>query len=99
VQNRPIFRRIDLFTLKHGIDPRPQTGLFSQLDKEPERFVRDAILRIIEVNAYGFHSETLTAVGIVREQITKVQSLEMLEVCFERFPGPTFRDWGEGPLF
>jgi hypothetical protein len=99
VQNRPVFRRIDLFTLKHGIDPRSQTGLFSQLDKEPERFVRNAILRVIEVNAYGFHGETLTAVGIVREQITKVQSLEMLEVHFECFPGPTFRDRGKGPLF
>ena len=73
VQNGPLLRDVDLLALEHGIDASPQAGLLRQLQKEPECFVGDAVLRIVEIDADCLSCQALLALGIVREELPKMQ--------------------------
>jgi hypothetical protein len=53
--------------MKHGFDACSQAGLFSQLKEKLERFARNTVLRIIEINARSLRSETHPALGIIGE--------------------------------
>jgi hypothetical protein len=72
VQNGTIFGDVDPFTLEHRVDPSSQAGLLSQLKEERERLRCNSILRVIEVETDSVYGETLTARGVIREQITKM---------------------------
>ena len=51
VQDRALFRDVDLVSAKHGVDPRSQSRFLGQFEEELEGFVGDAILRVIEEEA------------------------------------------------
>src|SRR5262245_24751650 len=44
VQDRALFRSVDLLSLEHGFDPRPQIRFFGESHKEFHRLVSDSIL-------------------------------------------------------
>ena len=44
-----------------------QAGFFRQLEKQLERLVGDAVLRVVEKQADGFDRQPFTAFGIIRE--------------------------------
>jgi hypothetical protein len=89
VQDRSVFRDIDLFASKHGIDTRPQAAFFRQLKEEFESFVGDAILRVIEVEADCLRGQALAALGIVRKELSQMQFSDFLAVSFESLPSGT----------
>ncbi len=70
---RPVFRDVDLVTPEHGVDALAQAAFLGQLQEELEGFVRDAVLRVIEVDARGLSRQTLAAVGIIREELAEMQ--------------------------
>ena len=86
VQHRPLLRDVDLVAAKHGIDPRAQARLLGQLQQQLQRFVGDAILRVIEVNPYCLSRQSLPALGVVGEQLAQVKLLDLLVVCSQGFP-------------
>jgi len=90
MQDRSLFRDIDLLAPEHGIDSRLQTGFFGQLNQKLESFVRDSIFRIIQIDAQGFYCQTLAALGIIRKEIAEMCLLDALIVIFESFPGWAF---------
>ena len=51
---------------------RPDSSARSK--KQLERFVGDAIFRVIQVNAGGLRGHALAAPGIIREEVPQVQS-------------------------
>ena len=73
VQDGPLLGDVDLLAAKHGVDPLAQAGFLGQLKQQLERFVGDAILRVIEVNARGLGCHALAALGIIREQLAEMR--------------------------
>ena len=49
MQNGPVFGNVDFLTSEHGVDPRSQIRFLRQLHQQVQRFVGDAVLRVIEV--------------------------------------------------
>ena len=86
MQDGPLLGDVDLFAPEHGVDAGPQAGLLRQLQKEPERFVGDAVLRVVEVDAGGLNGHPLPALGIVREKLPKMQGPDFLVMGFEGLP-------------
>jgi hypothetical protein len=72
MQHSAVFGDIDLFAAKHRVDPRAQTAFFRQLQQKLQRFIGDAIFRIIEVKANCFQRQTFTALGIVGEELAQM---------------------------
>src|SRR5262249_59140447 len=46
VQDRAVFRDIDLLTTEHGVDPGTQVAFLRQLQEEFEGFIGDAMLGV-----------------------------------------------------
>ena len=61
VQDGAVFRDVDLLAAEHGVDPAAQAGFLRQLQKELERFVGDAVLRVIEEDARRLGRHPLAA--------------------------------------
>ena len=72
VQDGSIFRDVDLLAPEHGVDPGSQVAFFRQLPEEFEGFVRDAILRIIEVETNRLDRHVFAAFWIIREEVPEM---------------------------
>jgi len=86
MQDRSLFRNVDLLAPKHRIDSRLQTGFFGKLNQKLESFIRDSILRIIQIDAQSLYGQTLAALGIIRKETAEMCLLDALIVIFESFP-------------
>ncbi len=60
MQYRPLLRRVDLVAAKHCRDTARQTARFGECEKQAQRLIGDAILRIVEIESGGLGGETLT---------------------------------------
>ena len=60
---------------------------FGEVQQQIERFIGDAVLRIIEVNPRRLDRETLASLGVFREQLAHMQPLDLAVVRGERIPG------------
>ena len=49
VQDGAVLGDVDVLAGEHRVDPLPQPRLLGQRDKQPERLVRDPVLRVVEV--------------------------------------------------
>ena len=87
MQDRAVLRDVDLFTPEHGVDPRLQIGILGQSQEQLEGLVGDAILRVIEEDAQVLCRHPLAALGIIREQLSKVQIPDLLMVSCQCLPG------------
>ena len=90
VQGGPIFGGVDLLAPEHGVDPRAQAGLLRQIEKQLERFVADAILRVVQENASGLGGHPLSASGIIREEVSQMSVTHRLLMIFEALPRRPF---------
>jgi hypothetical protein len=52
------------------------------LEKEPQSFAGDAILRVIEVNTGGFCLHAFAALRVLCEKLTEVQVADLFIVGF-----------------
>jgi hypothetical protein len=98
MQHGPVFGPVNLVAPEHGVDPLPQPGFLRKLEEELDRLARDAILRVIEVNARRFGRQTLAALRVIREQISQMQPAGLFTMNFEVLPGgplleTSIREW------
>jgi hypothetical protein len=61
MQDRSIFRDVNLLAPEHRIDPRPQTAFLRQLKKKLNRLFGDSVFRIIEINTSRLDREAVPA--------------------------------------
>ena len=87
VQHGAIFGDVDLLAAEHRLDPRLQSGFLRQLQQQLERFVGDAVLRVIQEQSGGLEGHSLPALGIGGEQFLEVQAFDFPVMRRERFPG------------
>ena len=87
MQHGSIFRDVDFLATEHGLDPRPQTGFIRQLQQQFDRFVCDAILRVIQKKPGGLGGHALTALWVGGEQFSQMQPFDFLVMRRECLPG------------
>ena len=93
MQDGPLFGNVDLVSAKHGINTGPQTGFLGQLQEEFERFIGDAVLGVIEVDADRLGGKALSAFGVVREELSEVHLSDHWEMGFECLPRRALSEW------
>src|SRR5579884_1518865 len=86
MQHGAVFRHSDLVAAKHGVNVLAQTALFSKLNQKPQRFAGDPVLRVVKINADGFLRKALAAFRIIGKKRAQMNVLDLLIVCFQRFP-------------
>jgi hypothetical protein len=86
VEDGPVLRDVDLLAAEHGVDPGAQAAFLRQLQKEFERFLGNAILGVIEVDANRLGGHALAAFGIIREKLPEMQFPDLPMVGFKGLP-------------
>src|SRR5215831_2760056 len=89
----PALRDVDLLAAKHGVDPGTQAAFRRQLQKELKSFLRDAMLRVIEVDAHRLGGHALAAFGILREEVPEMPLPDRPVVGFQGLPGWACSKW------
>jgi hypothetical protein len=74
-----VFGAIDLLAPKHGIDPHAQPGFLRQSQEDLDRFIGNAVLGAIEVNACRFGRHACAT--------PQVSSKEFSEILLADLPG------------
>ena len=80
MQDRALFRDVDLLPAKHGVDPLAQAGLLRQLQQQLQGLVGDAVLGIIEEDADCLGGKTLAALRVVGEQLAQMDFTDLFVV-------------------
>src|SRR5262249_35970270 len=73
----------------HGVDSLSQPAFLGEPQKQHERFVGKAVLRVIEKYSGGFSRQPLATLGIFGKELPQVDTANLRIVCFERLPGGT----------
>ena len=82
VQHRAILGRVDLVAAKHRVDALAQAaGVGQRRSSRRSVSSRDAVLRIVEIEAGGFGGEALAALGIVGEQLAQMRAAHLVGMC------------------
>ena len=68
MQHRAVLGDVDLLAAEHGVDAAAQAGFLGQLQKQLQRFVGDAVLRVVEEEARGLGRHPLAALGVIGEK-------------------------------
>ena len=89
VQHGAVFREIDFLATEHRRNPPAHIGFLGQLEQQLESLVRDAILRIIQVEARRLGRQALTAFWVIGKQFPEMQTSNLLVVGGEGFPSRT----------
>ena len=87
VQHGAVFRDVDFLAAEHRVDLRAQTGFLGQLQQQLERLVRDAVFGIIQKKSGGLGGQSFAAFGVVGEQFSQMQFLDLFAVRGEGLPG------------
>ena len=78
VQHGAVFRDVDFLAAEHRVDPPAQPGFLGQLDQQLERFVGDAVLRVIQKQPGRLGGQALAAfrvIGWVAELARKITAV------------------------
>src|SRR4029077_3501348 len=80
VKDGALLGEINFVSTKHGVDSGSQARFLGQLEEELERFVGDAVLRIVQENAHRLGGHSLSTFGVFSEQLPQMQSADLLVV-------------------
>jgi hypothetical protein len=72
MQDRALLGYVDLLPAEHRVDAGSQTGFLGELKKEPEAFIDNPVLGVIEMQAHGVERQTLTPPGIICKKLSQV---------------------------
>ena len=86
VQYRAIFGQVNLFSGKHRVDPPAKVPRLCQLNQQRDRFSRDSILRVVQIELRRFDRHRLSATRIIGKQPTQMNVLDRCVVIRESFP-------------
>ena len=78
VEHRAVLGDVDLLAPEHRVDAAAQTALLGKLQEQPQRLVRDAVLRVIEEEPRALGGETLSSLGIVSEELAQPEDAGFL---------------------
>ena len=92
-------RHIDRVAPKHGIDALTQTRFLGEAQQQLHGFVGDAILGIIEIESCRLGHQSLAALGILIEELAKMQALDRLAMGLERSPSRALAQCDRSHLF
>src|SRR5262249_38728503 len=87
MQDRTLFRYVDLLPAEHRLHPGPNSGLLGELNEELHGFIGDAILRVVEIEARGLDGQALTASGIICKEFPEMQLADLFVMRLEGLPG------------
>ena len=87
VQDGAVFREVDFLAAEHGRDPSAQIGFLGQLNQKFKRFVGNAVLRVIQVEADRLGCQTIAAFRVIGEQFSQMQPLQLFVMVGESLPG------------
>jgi hypothetical protein len=86
VEDSPLLRDVDLFAAEHGVDLAVQIDFIRQREEQRQRLVRDALLRVIEVDPVRLDRHRLPALRIGRKEIAQHRAGLRLPVGIQRPP-------------
>src|SRR5216683_4286854 len=86
MEDRAILRNVNLVPQKHSLDAFAQARILSQCQEQPQRLIRDAVLRVVQVDASGFEREALAAPRVISEERSEVKVPNLLVMFLERLP-------------
>ena len=86
MQDCAVFRHIDARPAKHCVNLGRKFGFLGQLLKQAQRFISDAILRIIEEYVIERQRKSLKSLRIRLKQISHVDAGHFLPMFFQRSP-------------
>ena len=69
MQDRPLFRDVDLAAFEHGRDLGGDAGVFGRRHQQLTGFGRQGVFRVVEQQAAGFDGERCTAFRVPGEQV------------------------------
>ena len=69
VQHRAAFGDVDLLAAEHGVAPALHAALPGQLEQQPEGFVGDAVLGVVEVKPGAFGSQSRRRGWVIGKQL------------------------------
>ena len=92
VQHGPVLGHVDPVAAEHRVPALGHPGLLGQLDQQPQRFVGDAVLGVVEVQSGRFGREALAAPRFIGEQLAQVNPGDLGVVLLERLPGGTLTE-------
>ena len=72
VEHGSLLRDVDLLAAEHGVDAGAQAAVLREADEQRHRFVGDAVLRVVEIDARGFGRQPFAAFRIAREQLAEM---------------------------
>ena len=83
VQHGALLGDVDGVSAEHCVDALAQSAILGQRDQQAERFVGDAVLGVVQVQARRFGVHALAARRIFREEVAKMAFLDLLVVRFQ----------------
>ncbi len=72
VQDRPVLRRVDPVAAEHRLRALREARFLGELEKEAQRLVGDAVLRVVEVDADALGGQALAAGCVLGEQVAEM---------------------------
>src|SRR5580658_10722914 len=96
MEDRPVFRPVDLLAREHSVDPPAQARFLRQLQEKPDCLVGDPVLRIIQKKSACFRGQCLAALRVSRKQVAEMQTACLPGMALESLPGDTFREARRG---
>jgi hypothetical protein len=86
VKDRTVLGDIGFAAGEHSVDAFRQFRVFCELEQKLERFIDDAILRIIQFDTHGRGGEAFAAGRIIGEQIAQMPIPNLFMVRFQSVP-------------
>ena len=91
VQHCAAFRDVDLLATKHCVATVSDTSLLGELYQQPNGFIGNSVLRVVEVKAGGLSSQSVAATGVIGKQLPQVDVFDLLVMRLQRMPRRRFR--------
>jgi len=90
---RPVFRHVDPVASEHGVDALAQAGLLGQATEQRDRLVRDAILRVIEIDADRLRGQRSPRVASSAKSVRRCHPPDLFLVRLQRLPRGARSQW------
>src|SRR4051794_33648471 len=91
MQHGALLRGVDLVAAEHRIASRQHASFDTELQQQADRFVRNAVLRIVEHHTGALDDHALSAPWVLGEQLAQVDVLDLLVMRLQRLPGGRLR--------
>ena len=96
VQHGAVLGDVDLVTAEHRVDSGPQIALLSQLNEQPQCFVCNAVLRVVQKKTVCLRRQPFAALRIVGEELSQMPLVHLLKMRCKGLPRRSSRERFDG---